>query len=411
MSEQEFREAFQRHAYFPRTKINYITLRKLRSLKSKQLRKHASWDEWFKYLTRDVQLSPTIHERVQEGTAKTLLAMWMKNYAENLPYVRYGDGVQVKIPENYHQQTMADLVEPTPLLEIDPEFTNPKHTDAPMGEHNGMKVKYPPKSSAIVVGRGPSLFKNKHPEMLAESGYDGLIVSSDGGLTPLLDAGVIPDAVVTVDGSPVIKKYFEHPLLEKHGPEIKWITTVTVAHEVYRQARKMKIPVYWFQPMFDDWRQNESWTRLQVLQSRTDEYPMGVPRAQSAGNAGGCAWVLAHSLFKRSPCCLIGIDFGYPEGTKLEETQYYSSVLNMAKGDVSIIKEAYKEFYHPTWRRRAFTDLVFYHYRQAFLEMQREVAIWYKHYGGTINATEGGTLFGQGIKCMKFTDFLKEHQK
>jgi hypothetical protein len=72
------------------------------------------------------------------------------------------------------------------------------------------------------------------------------------------------------------------------------------------------------------------------------------------------------------------------------------------------MKEAYKEFYHPTFRQKAYTDLVFYHYRQAFLSLQQSVKRWFRMYGGTINCTEGGTLFGPGIKCMRFSEFLEE---
>lgn len=401
------KEAFKRWVNFPRTKISYMTLRKLRSLKSRHIGMKG-WREFFEYLTRDVQLSPTIHERVAEGTSRTLLPIWMKNYADNLPYIRYGDDVEMQIPEDYHQQTFADLVKFTPILEPDPEYPTAK---GEVGEIKDMKVKNPVEGSAIVVGRGPSLFENKHCEMLYKSRYQGVIVASDGGLIPLLEAGVVPHVVVTVDGAPVIKKYFDHPLVQKHGHEMKWICTVTVDHSVYLTAKKAGLQTYWFNPIFDDWRQNESWTRLQVLLSTTEKFNRGVPRAQAGGNAGAFAWITAMSIFKRSPVALIGIDFGYPEETKLEDTQYFSSVMRVAKDDVSVIKKAYKQFYHPTFKKKAYVDLVFYHYRQAFIEMQRETALWYKLYGGTINCTEGGTLWGPGIKCMKFADFLDEYKE
>ena len=407
---KEWRESFKRYVHFPKTKLDYWTFRKLRSLKSKQT-PNKDWVEWLKYQARDVQLSPTIHEQVQEGSYRNLLTMWMQNFAENLDYIRYGDDVKREIPQNYHQQTIADLVQPTPLVESDPDYIKSDKTPI---EHQGINVKNPPAGSAVVVGRGPSLFKNKHCEMLAEAikngEYKSLIITSDGGLVPLLDAGVVPDAVVTVDGSPVIKKFFEHPLLQEYGSKIKWIVSVTVSPEVYQTARKAKLQPYWFSPTFDDWRQNESWTRLQVLMTRTNEFKMGVPRASAGGNAGACAWIMAMSIFKRAPIALIGIDFGYPEGTKLEDTQYYSSVLKIAEGNVAKIKEAYKEFYHPTFKTKAFCDLVFYHYRQAFIEMNQETEAWYRLFGGTVNCTEGGTLWGQNITCMPFSLFLKEHK-
>jgi hypothetical protein len=277
-----------------------------------------------------------------------------------------------------------------------------------------MKIKYPPSGSAIVVGRGPSLFKKGHLPMLAkaieEGQYTGKVIASDGGLIPCLEAHVIPDVVVTVDGAPIIKKWFDHPLVKEYGSQMAWIVSITVSHEVYQLGINSGLKAYWFNPMFDDWRQNESWTRLQRLLSRTSKYMRGIPAANAGGNAGACAWVMAMNLLHCAPVALIGIDLGYPEGTPLQDTHYYDRILREAKGNVSIIKEAYPEFYHPVFKEKAYVDLVFYHYRQAFLSMQQSNPLWFKRYGGTINCTEGGTLFGQGITCMKFERFLKEHK-
>ncbi len=407
---EEIQEAFRQHIFFPKTKIDYWTFRKLRALKSRAVG-DKSWEEYFKYLTRDVDLEPSIHERVQEGTQLTLLQDWMENFANNLPFIRYGDQAILSYPENYHQQSMADILVYSPLFEFEPEYANAK---GEITEKNGTKIKNAPQSSAVVVGRGPSLFKNKHLEMLADAQrkgeYKGIVVCSDGGFIPCLEAGVDVHTVVTVDGSPVIKKWFDHPLVREHGSKINWIVSVTINHEVYQVGRNAGLKTYWFNPMFDDWRQNESWTRLQRLLSRTDRFMRGIPGGNSGGNSGSCAWVMAMSLLKRAPIALIGIDFGYPEGTPLEQTQYYSSMLQQAKGDVRIIKEAYKEFYHPTFKTKAFVDLVFYHYRQAFLSLQEDLPLWYKAYGGTVNCTEGGTLFGQGIRCISFKQFLGENK-
>lgn len=288
MSAKEFKESFKRYAFFPRTKIDYWTFRKLRHLKSQHVGSQG-WDEWLRYLARDVNLNPTLHERVMEGTAKTLLPTWMQNFAENLPFIRYGDEAQVLIPEHPIQNTIATIIKPPPVIEGEPDYAS---IDGPVEEIQQIKIKRPPQGTAIVVGRGPSLFKHKHCEMLADalnSGkYKGMVCASDGALPPLLDAEVVPDIVVTVDGSPVIKKYFEHPMLAKHASEIKWITTVTLSPEVYQAARKIGLHPYWFNPMFDDWRQNESWTKLQRLMGKTKDFPMGIPAANSGGNAGAC---------------------------------------------------------------------------------------------------------------------------
>lgn len=406
---RDLKEAFKRHAFFPRTKITYTVLRKVRGLKDKQT-PGGNWAQWLAYVSRDVNLEPTLLERVQEGT-KTLLPMWMRNYTLNLANVVWGDDAEVKIPEDYVQSTLAALANRTPLVESDPDF--PKD-EAPIVEYKNRKIKHPPEGSAIVVGRGPSLFRHKHCELLREyieNGYKGTVVATDGGLIPLLDAGVIPDIVVSVDGAPIIKKWFDHPLVDKWGPEMKWVASVTVNHDVYKLVKSKGMKTYWFQPIFDDYRQNESWTRLQVLMTQTEKYPNGVPRAQSGGNAGAFAWILAKSVLKRSPIALIGMDLGYPEGTPLEETHYFSGVMKAAGGDVAAIRDAYQKFYHPVFKEHAYVDLVFFHYRAAFLELQYTNEEWYRLYGGTHNCTEGGTLWGHGITCMSFKDFLSKYKK
>lgn len=407
---QELKESFKQHIFFPRTEMDYWTFRKLRALKSRAVG-DKGWNEYFKYLVRDMSLEPSIHERVAEGTQTNLLQLWMESFAENLPYIRYGDDTTVSHPEDYRQQTIASIIQPTPILEIDPEYATAK---GEVTEKNGMKIKNAPAGSAIVIGRGPSLFRHKHLEMLAEAQqkgeYTGLVIASDGGFIPALEAGVRVNSVVTVDGAPIIKKYFDHPLVKEHGPEIDWILSVTANHEVYQTGKNAGLKISWFNPMFDDWRQNESWTRLQRLLSRTAKYMRGVPAENAGGNSGACAWINAMCIYKRSPIALIGIDLGYPEDTPLAQTQYYSGILKVAKGDVKIIKEAYKEFYHPVFKTRAYADLIFFHYRQAFIAMQEENALWYKMYGGTINATEGGTLWGSEITCMRFAEFLQRNK-
>lgn len=332
----------------------------------------------------------------------------MKNFGDNLPYIRYGNDIRLEYREDFHQSTIADLASTPPLLEFEPDF---QRLEGPVETYKGVKCKFPPPGSAVVVGRGPSLFEHKHCEMLHEHKYQGLVVASDGGLLPLLEAGVIPDVVVTVDGSPIIKKFFDHPLVRQYGGQMKWVTTVTVDHGVFLMALQSGMKIYWFNPQFDDYRNIESWTLLQRLISRTDKFPLGVPHAMSGGNSGAFAWIMAMSIFNRSPIALIGIDFGYPEGTNLEDTHYFSNVLKIAEGDRAQIKDAYKKFYHPTFKTKAYVDFVFYHYRQAFLEMQKGTAAWYQHYGGTINCTEGGTLFGLGITCLKFKKFLEKYPK
>ena len=48
-------------------------------------------------------------------------------------------------------------------------------------------------SSAIVIGKGPSLKKERHLEILAKSDYQGTIICTDGILIDCLKSGVTPE--------------------------------------------------------------------------------------------------------------------------------------------------------------------------------------------------------------------------
>lgn len=334
------------------------------------------WAEWLTFLVRDVRVEDTFREHIQKETAKSLLGTWMENFAENLPEMR-----------KQGSKTIADLV---------PKRDN---LDEPEG-------------SAIVIGRGPSVFKKGHLDLLANSDYRGTILVTDGMLIECLKHGVTPGRfsdfyVVTVDGNRErIVEWYDHPLVDEHGRGIKAVLTTSVAHNVYERCRKAGMEVYWFHPLFDDYRSNESFSRLMKLMTATDEHRRGIPSVSCGGNTGSTCWVLSHALLRHSPTCLIGIDFGYPEGTPLEATHYYSSMMQAAGGNVDVVRGAYREVVNPGGER-ALSDLVFWHYREAFLEMLREVNPKFK----TINATEGGTLFGDGLEWMKLEEFLKRHKE
>uniref|UniRef100_A0A6M3K6R7 DOD-type homing endonuclease domain-containing protein n=1 Tax=viral metagenome TaxID=1070528 RepID=A0A6M3K6R7_9ZZZZ len=227
------------------------------------------WDAFLNYMSKDVNLQPTIHERVQLGTFKTLLKMWMDNFGDNLPFIRV-------------DKTVADMALPSPVMETESEYPQIKSSN--IIKKDGINVKDPPLGSAIIVGRGPSLFEHKHCEMLANSGYKGMIVTSDGGFITLMEAGVIPDVVVCVDGAPIIKKYFDHPEVKKHGHKIKLVCATTINHEVYLTAKAAGMQIHWFSPIFDDERDIESFTRIQKLMTISEANIHGVPRLNSGGN-------------------------------------------------------------------------------------------------------------------------------
>lgn len=365
-------------------KIPYTIYRKLYEKKDKDGFGNKSLEEYLAYLVKNVKLKPTLLDNVQE-TTRILLDIWMENFSNNLPYIRFGDDVKITV-NSYSANNLAELAE----------------QEVPTFEKS-------PKGSAIVIGRGPSIFKRKHLDLLAKSNYKGVIVSTDGMLINCLKHKIIPNLTTTVDGSEIIKKWYDHPLVRKYGPQLNVALNATTNHKVYQLLRKAKCKVYWFYPLFDDYRQVESWTRMQRLMTISKYNPKPLQTLSAGGNTGTCAWVMATDLFKRSPVALIGIDFSYPEGTKLEETPYFSSVMNSANGDVGAIPFAYKQIYHPIFKTKALIDAVFEHYKRSFIAHNLRAPQWYHYHGGTLNCSEGGALWGPKIKCLPFQEFLNCH--
>ena len=111
-----------------------------------------------------------------------------------------------------------------------------------------------PNSSAIVIGRGPSIRKFQHLELLRDSDYNGSIVCCDGALIDTLKAGVTPEKfpnfyVVTIDPVPLIKKCYDDQIVDEFGPKIKGAFT-TISHpSVVDRARKAGIKIHWFHPL------------------------------------------------------------------------------------------------------------------------------------------------------------------
>lgn len=364
-------------------KIPEILFRKLHKKKDEDGFGDKAIVDYLNYLTRDIKLRMTDLDLCQETTA-ALLPLWMENFANNLPYIRFGNNLEMKV-DNYVSNNLEELAE-REIPSIDKA----------------------PKGSAIVVGRGPTVFTKNHLGLLAESEYKGIICATDGMLIECLKKNIIPTLTTTVDGSPIIKKWYAHPLVKKHASQLNVALNVMVHHDVYKILKKYGCNIYWFYPMFDDYRQLTSWTKMQRMMTKSPHLTKPVQAIVPGGNCGTSSWVMATVLFKRSPVCLIGITFGYPKGTNLEKTPYFSSI--MAEGHLEHIKYVYREIYHPFFKTKALMDTVFESYRMSFLAYNRLAPSWYHQWGGTINCSEGGTLFGPNINYMKFADFLKKYK-
>lgn len=195
--------------------LSEATYQKLLKKKESDGFEEKDWSDWMSHLVVGVNLVDSPSEMIQHTTRDSLLETWIQNLSKNLPKIWVSESINALVPAECTQAEKEGK---------DPDF---------------------PTGSAIVIGRGPSVFKNKHLELLANSDYRGTVVCTDGALIDTLKAGVRPDLVenflsVSVDGNrELIRKWYEHELVEKYGPHIKVALTSSVAPNVVQQVEKV----------------------------------------------------------------------------------------------------------------------------------------------------------------------------
>jgi len=285
--------------------------------------------------------------------------------------------------------------------------------DAPLGAGD----------AAIVVGAGPSLHRRRSLDRIRAARFRGTIVAADGALGACLRAGVVPHVVVSVDphaermvrwfGDPALTvppsdDYFRRQemdpsmaidevaanralvdLVNRAGPRIAAALATSVSPSVVARCGQAGMATYWWNPMYDDYEAPGSISR------RLNE-ANGLPCLNGGGNVGTAAWVLAHAVLARRRVALVGIDFGYPAGTPYDKPQYYPGLRDLFGDDFP------RAFVHvdTPLGARGFCDPAYWWFREVFLEMVHEAD------AETVNCTEGGVLFGDGVPMVPLDEFL-----
>lgn len=265
------------------------------------------------------------------------------------------------------------------------------------------------KGSAIVVGGGPSIWAHKHLDVIKNSGYAGTIVASDKLLIPLLQKGIIPQYVVSVDGSDIILNFFKSKLFKQNKDKIKVLLHYTIHPTVARYLYRLKADVYWFIIHSETQPTADSEILNAVYMTTTKHNPEGLQSVVAAGNCGVAAWSFSWSIIKKNPVILIGFDMGYPEGASLEKTPYFSTVMRGTSNLAPLEQDyslgiAYEKVYNPAWKTWTFTDVVFKNYRRMFnyyLDNLPQNVV-------TISCTEGGALYHRNLKYAPLKETLEK---
>ena len=272
--------------------------------------------------------------------------------------------------------------------------------------------------SAIVIGRGPSLKKNRHLELLANSNYSGSIICSDGALTSVLESGITPDKfkkfyVVTIDPYPYAIKFYGSKIVKKYGSKINGIFTVLTNPNTVDRARQAGINIHWIHSLFDYQEGKKSFNQMSALMIRAKNHADGLPALQTGGNVGTSSWFISWKILLCNVVTLIGINHAWEEDDPLEKIISHGRTLDSERKHelVNIDKNSplfdklFKKIHNPEFNCNGIVDPLFLYYSSALKEFIARSPEWLK----TINSTEGGVIFGERITCMKFKDFLQEY--
>jgi len=142
--------------------------------------------------------------------------------------------------------------------------------------------------SAIVIGRGPSVKKKGHLELLAKSNFNGAIICCDGALINTLKAGVTPEKfpnfyVVSIDPYSPAMKFYDDKIVDKYGDKIKGIFSIIVKPTTVENARKSGIKIHWLHSLFDYEEGKKSFNQISALMVRAKNHHDGLPAIQTGG--------------------------------------------------------------------------------------------------------------------------------
>ncbi len=361
--------------------INESTLAKMLSLKKEDGFENKGWDEWFDHIFTSDSITKSTQDEIEQ--------IWEKVYYDKF-YDNWVQNFAINLNNIWNESSARDL-DPT----TDPNYKKEEH-------------------SAIVIGRGPSIKKHKHLELIANSDYKGSIICCDGALINALSAGVTPEKfpqfyVVTIDPRNEIKEYYNDELVDKYGSKIKGIFSTVVQPLTVQRARQAGIKIHWLHPLFDYDGGQKSFNQISALMVRAKNHPHGLPAIQTGGNVGTSSWFVSWQILKCSTVALIGINHGWNEDDPWEQimTHGYTHQLIEIDKNSPNFQQLFPKIYNPEFNCTCILDPIFQYYSKGLKEFISRSPSWVT----TINATEGGSIFGERIKCMTLANFLNTCKK
>jgi len=358
--------------------ITESTLNKLLKEKKNSGFENKSWDEWFNWFfgIKPKSNSQEIMEKVVYNFFhKNDFDEWISNFALNLNDI-------------WNEPSANDL---------DFITNNSKNSE---------------NSSAIVIGKGPSLKKNNHLEILRKSDYKGAIICTDGSLINVLNSGITPDLfpkfyVVTIEPYKIQTNLYDNEIVDKFGTKIKGLFSTLTHPSAVSRARKAGIKIHWLHTLFDYDEGKKSINSISSIMVRAKKH-RGLPAIQTGGNVGTSCWFVGWKILKCSTIILIGMNHGWEEDDSIETIMSHGNMFEAPKIDKQseTFKKLFPKIHNPEFNTTCILDPIFQYYSTALKEFIERAPPEIT----TINATEGGSLFGGRIRCISFKNFLNQYK-
>ncbi len=282
----------------------------------------------------------------------------------------------------------------------------------------------------IVVGSGPSLRKKDQSKYLKLYRKNFFIIACDGALYYLLNKGIVPDLVVTLDPHPTriarwfgdktlnlktIQKdnYFRRQdleikfqnelksnremikLFDKHANKIKIAICTSSSKLVAERLLKSRAKLFWWNPFLDDTKKKNSLSKKIFKMNK-------LPLINTGGNVGSASWMIADQVFGFENIVLLGMDYSYYIDTPISSTQYYDAIEKVTKDKIEM-RKFYKKITNPHMKKTFYTDHVYLWYRKNFFEMIENTD------SSTINCSQAGILFNKRIVWTSLKKFCNKN--
>ena len=281
--------------------------------------------------------------------------------------------------------------------------------NAPLIKHTIREIN-PEDRPVLCVSAGPSLYRQRILERLKD--WRGCLVVADGAYIQCLKAGLHPDWVVSIDPHPTrIVRWFGDPEWEENSRHDDYFRRQDLAQDFREDSAranaaniaavddaKAKLVIcsaapqnvvartggferFWFAPLVDN-PDEEGITRTVCAET-------GLPALTTGGTVGTAAWAFAHCILKSRNIAVVGMDFGYPMGTPLENTQEW----NLTGGDPDL---------YPKFPERGYySSPTYWWYRQNMLDLLEAAQ------ARITNCSGAGLLYGERVGEINLEQWLR----